>query len=34
VRSLRRHPLTEADLQQEQMHLKVHGIGLRIVMAR
>ncbi len=34
VRSLRNHPLTEADLQQEQLHLKVHGIGLRIVMAR
>jgi exopolyphosphatase/guanosine-5'-triphosphate,3'-diphosphate pyrophosphatase len=33
VRSLRRHPLTEADLQQEQSHLKQHGIGLRIVMA-
>lgn len=34
VRSLRRHPLTEADLQHEQSHLKEHGIGLRIVMAR
>jgi exopolyphosphatase/guanosine-5'-triphosphate,3'-diphosphate pyrophosphatase len=33
VRSLRRHPLTEADLTQEQTHLKEHGIGLRIVMA-
>jgi exopolyphosphatase/guanosine-5'-triphosphate,3'-diphosphate pyrophosphatase len=33
VRSLRRHPLTEADLQQEQVHLKEHGINLRIVMA-
>jgi exopolyphosphatase/guanosine-5'-triphosphate,3'-diphosphate pyrophosphatase len=33
VRSLRRHPLTEADLQQEQVHLKEHGIGLRIMMA-
>lgn len=33
ARSLRRHPLTEADLQQEQIHLREHGIGLRIVMA-
>jgi exopolyphosphatase/guanosine-5'-triphosphate,3'-diphosphate pyrophosphatase len=33
VRSLRRHPLTEADLQLEQIHLKAHGIALRIVMA-
>jgi exopolyphosphatase/guanosine-5'-triphosphate,3'-diphosphate pyrophosphatase len=34
LRSLRRHPLTEADLHQEQAHLKVHGIALRLVMAR
>lgn len=34
VRSLRNHPLTEADLQQEQGHLKGQGIALRLVMAR
>ncbi|HET7202710.1 MAG TPA: diacylglycerol kinase [Steroidobacteraceae bacterium] len=31
--SLRRHPLTEADLRHEQVHLAAQGIALRIVMA-
>jgi exopolyphosphatase/guanosine-5'-triphosphate,3'-diphosphate pyrophosphatase len=34
LQSLRRHPLTEADLQQEQRHLQEQGIALRVVMAR
>lgn len=34
LRSLRKHPLTEADLHQEQDHLRMHGIALRLVMAR
>jgi exopolyphosphatase/guanosine-5'-triphosphate,3'-diphosphate pyrophosphatase len=33
LRSLRRHPLTEADLLQEQAHLAERGLRLRIVMA-
>ena len=32
-RTLRRHPLTEADLLQEQKHLEEQGIALRLVMA-
>jgi exopolyphosphatase / guanosine-5'-triphosphate,3'-diphosphate pyrophosphatase len=34
LRSLRSHPLTDADLQQEIEHLKPAGIPLRIVTAR
>jgi exopolyphosphatase/guanosine-5'-triphosphate,3'-diphosphate pyrophosphatase len=34
LRSLRRHPLTAADLAQEQRHLEEQGWRLRIVMAR
>jgi exopolyphosphatase/guanosine-5'-triphosphate,3'-diphosphate pyrophosphatase len=33
LRSLRRHPLTQADLLQERQHLEEQGIKLRIVMA-
>lgn len=33
TRSLRGHPLTAADLQLEQGHLKAYGISLRLIMA-
>jgi exopolyphosphatase/guanosine-5'-triphosphate,3'-diphosphate pyrophosphatase len=33
LRSLRRHPLTEADLRQEQRHLAGQGVRLRVVLA-
>ena len=34
LRSLRNHPLTAADLQQEAEHLRAEGIPLRVVTAR